>query len=223
MIISQNGEFEMKADKKNFRGVVTRYSWHDARWFAVIGFAPYVIAFAGMVTSSVSYFGWRFDIGTFLGLGSFELTEAMIMFPIYFIITMAFFAGGLEWYVLCRHCPCYEYSGREHGNENRFYCLANWGSPKLFKYKPGRISRAGQATFLGFTGFFLLFPILYFVDRWEFVLFQLVTAFSFMVTIRHWCCSQCPNFGCILNCVPDEIKAEFLQAVESGEVYGSYL
>ena len=205
--------------QKVYHDVVARYNNHDARWFATIGFAPYIIAFAGMVTSSISYFGWSFDIGSFFGLGSFVLTEGMIMLIVYFIISMGFFAGGLEWYVLCRHCPCYEYSGEEHGKENRFYCLANWGSPKLFKFKPGGISRLGQATFLIFTAFFLLFPILYFLDRWEFVLFQLVMAVFFIVTLRHWGCSQCPNFSCILNCVPKEKREKFLKAVEAGEVY----
>ena len=204
---------------KAFHGVVARYHWHDARWFATIGFAPYIVAFAGMATSSISYFGWSFDIGALFGLGSFVLNEGTLMFAVYFILTMAFFGGGLEWYVLCRHCPCYEYSGKEQGKENRFYCLGNWGSPKLFKYKPGHISRGAQSTFLGFTSLFLLFPILYFLDRWEFVLFQIVMAISFLVTIRHWSCSQCPNFGCILNCVPENRREEFLKAVESGEIY----
>jgi hypothetical protein len=207
-------------DKKVFHGVVARYHFHDARWFATIGFAPYIIAFVGMITSSVSYLGWSFDIGTFFGLGTFTLTEPVLMFILYFIISMLFFAGGIEWYVLCSHCPCYEYSGQEHGNENRFYCLANWGSPKLFKYKPGHINRGGQAVFLGFVGFFLLFPIVYFLDRWEFVFFQLVMVIIFAVSLRHWSCSSCPNFGCILNCVPQDKKEKFLKDVESGEIYG---
>ena len=211
----------MTEDKqKVYHGVVARYHFHDARWFAVIGWAPFVIAFAGMVTSSISYFGWSFDIGAAIGPGSFVLTEGMLMLAVYFIISMLFFVGGIEWYVLCRHCPCYEYSGEEHGNEKRFYCLANWGSPKLFKYKPGHISRGGQGVFLGFVGFFLLFPIVYFLDRWAFVLFQLVLAAIFTITLRHWACSSCPNFGCILNCVPEDKKEEFLRAMEAGEVYG---
>ncbi|MHA3964636.1 MAG: hypothetical protein AM325_013980 [Candidatus Thorarchaeota archaeon SMTZ1-45] len=208
-----------KVKQRVFHGVVARYHWHDARWFATVGWAPFVIAFAGMVTSSISYFGWSFNVGSYLGLGSFILTEGMLMLILYFIISMAFFAGGLEWYVLCRHCPCYEFSGKEHGKENRFYCLGNWGSPKLFKYNPGRISRFRQATFLGFTGFFLLFPIVYFVDRWEFVLFQLVMAVSFIVTLRHWACSQCPNFGCILNCVSEDDSKKFLEGLDKGEIY----
>jgi hypothetical protein len=205
--------------KKVIQGVVARYHWYDARWFATIGFAPYIIAFVGMITSSISYLGWSFDIGAFFGLGSFILTEPILMFILYFVITMLFFAGGIEWYVLCRHCPCYEHSGKEHGNEGRFYCLANWGSPKLFKYKPGQISRGGQAVFLGFVGFFLLFPIVYFLDRWEFVFFQLLFAVIFSVSLRHWSCSSCPNFGCVLNCVSEENRERFLESLSKGEIY----
>jgi hypothetical protein len=184
-----------------------------------MGFAPMVVGAIGMFGSSVSYFAWTFDIGSVLGLGPFVLGEGVLMFPIYFALSMLFFAGGIEWYVLCRHCPCYEHSGTEHGNERRFYCLANWGSPKIFKYKPSRISRLGQAAFLIGSGFFILFPILYLLDRWDFLLIQLVVAVSFMVTLRHWGCSQCPNFGCILNCVDEENQQAFADAVERGEVY----
>jgi hypothetical protein len=208
-----------EVERKTCHGIVSQYHWYDARWFAIIGFAPYIIAFAGMTTTSVSYFGWSFDIGSFLGLGPFILSEGMLMFVVYFTITMLFFAGGIEWYVLCRHCPCYEHSGVAHENEGRFFCLANWGSPKLFKYKPGQISRVGQATFLIFVGFFLLFPIVYFIDRWEFVLFQLTFALIFTVTLRHWGCSSCPNFGCVLNCVDEKSKQRFLQDLQEDKIY----
>ena len=207
-------------ERKTCYGIVTQYNWHDARWFAVIGFAPYLIAFAGMVTTNVSYFGWSFDIGSFLGLSPFIISEGMLMFAVYFIITMLFFAGGIEWYVLCRHCPCYEHSGVEHDNEHRFYCVGNWGSPKLFKYKPGQISRAGQATFLIFVGFFLFFPILYYIDSWSFILFQLTYAAIFATTLRHWACANCPNFGCVLNCVDEDSKEKFLKDLTEGKIYG---
>jgi len=195
-------------------GVVMRYHFHDMRWFAILGFAPLIVGTIGMVGSSVSYFGLSFDIGTFLGLSSFTLTESMLMIPIIFVLSMLFFAGGLEWYVLCRHCPCYEYSGRDHGNENRFYCLGNWGSPKLFKYKPGHISRGGQATFVFFSGFYVLSPIFYLIDRWELVIIQLVMVITFFVTLHHWACSHCPNFGCILNAVTEEDRKKFLKAMD---------
>ena len=206
-------------ERRKCHDVVAQYHWHDARWFATIGFAPFIIAFAGMVTTSVSYLGWSLDIGSVLGMEPFVLTEGMLMFPVYLIISMLFFAGGIEWYVLCRHCPCYEHSGKPHGKEGRFYCLANWGSPKIFKYKPGHISRVGQATFLLFVSFFLLFPIMYFIDRWEFVLFQLMFALIFALTLRHFGCSQCPNFGCILNCVDEDNRQKFLEDLKEGKIY----
>jgi hypothetical protein len=210
----------MSEEKQNVCcDVVTRYHFHDARWFAIIGFAPLIVGAVGMIGSTVSYFGLSFDIGTFVGLSPFILTESMLMIPIIFIVSMLFFAGGLEWYVLCRHCPCYEYSGKDHNNEKRFYCLGNWGSPKIFKYKPGRISRGGQATFLFFSGFYVLSPIFYLIDRWELVIIQLVMAITFFVTLHHWECSHCPNFGCILNAVPEENKKKFLEAMERGEIY----
>lgn len=205
--------------EKMYFDIVARYHFHDARWFMIIGFAPMIVGAVGMIGSSVSYFGLSFDIGSFFGFGPFILTESMIMIPVIFIISMLFFAGGLEWYVLCRHCPCYEYSGKEHGNENRFYCLANWASPKWFKYKPGKISRGGQFTFLFFSGFFVLAPIFYLIDRWEFVIIQLVLAITFFATLRQWGCSHCPNFGCILNTVPEENRKKFLEAMEQGKIY----
>jgi len=200
-------------------GVTVRYTVHDMRWFAVLGFAPFIVGASGMVVSSVSYFGITYDIGAALGFGSFVLTESMIMVAVFFLFGMLFFAGGIEWYVLCRHCPCYEYSGKVHGTEGRFYCLGNWGSPKLFKYKPGRISRGGQLVFLTWSLLFYALPILYLVDRLELVFVQIVVIAAFFLTLRHWCCSTCPNFGCILNCVPGENKSGFLDALESGQVY----
>lgn len=203
----------------HYDGVTVRYTVHDMRWFAALGFVPFIVGASGMIFSSVSYFGINYDIGAVLGLGSFVLTESMIMVAVFFLFGMLFFAGGIEWYVLCRHCPCYGYSGKAHGTEGRFYCLANWGSPKLFKYKPGRINRGEQLVFLIWSSLFYALPILYLVDRLELVIVQIIVIVAFFLTLRHWCCSTCPNFGCILNCVPAENKFEFLEALESGQVY----
>ena len=200
-------------------GVTARYTVHDMRWFAAFGFIPFVVGALGMVFSTVNYFGISYDFGEALGLGSFVLTESMIMIAVFFLFGMLFFAGGIEWYVLCRHCPCYQYSGKARGNEGRFYCLGNWGSPKLFKYKPGRISRGGQLVFLTWSLLFYALPILYLVDRLELVAIQIVVIVSFFLTLRHWCCSMCPNFGCILNCVPGEARSRFLEVLESSQVY----
>jgi hypothetical protein len=212
---------DKSTDKQNIHcGIHARYSSKEARWFATVSFAVMIVAYIAMWGSSISYFGFSFDIGSFLGLDSFLLTESMLMIPLHFLVAMIFFGGGVEWYVLCRHCPCYEHSGKEHGNESRFYCLANWGSPKVFKYEPAPVSRAGQVVFLIWgIGFAFLFPIIYLIDRFGWALAYLLVALAFLHTLRHFYCSTCPMFSCALNCVPEEKKEEFILKLESGDIY----
>ena len=200
-------------------GIHARYSSKDVRWFGIMSFSVMIMAYIGMAGSSISYLGLSFDIGAFLGLGSFVLTESMIMIPVIFLVSMVFF-GFFEWYVLCRHCPCYEYSGKEHGNENRFYCLANWGSPKLFRYDPTPVSTVGRIVFLVWgIGIAFLSPLLYLWDRIPWLISYLLMTVAFFTTLRHWGCSSCPNFGCALNCVPEEKRVEFQKLFDAGEIY----
>ncbi|MFW9919041.1 MAG: hypothetical protein ACFFED_05535 [Candidatus Thorarchaeota archaeon] len=201
-------------------GIHARYSSNDARWFATISFAVMILAYVGLAGSSIIYFGWSVDIGAVLGLGSFILSESVIMIPVHFIIAMIFF-GGVEWYVLCRHCPCYDHSGKEHGNENKFYCLANWGSPKIFKYSPTPVSTAGRAVFLIWgIGWSFLFPLLYLWDRLDWLVGYGLVMVAFLTTLRHWGCSSCPNFGCALNCTPERNREAFSKLLDSGDIYG---
>ena len=211
----------LDADKKQkvYCGIHARYDSNDARWFATISFSVMIFAYIGMASSSISYLGWSLDIGSIIGLGSFVLTESMIMIPLHLIIAMIFF-GGVEWYVLCRHCPCYEHSGKEHGNPNKFYCLANWGSPKIFKYSPTPVSTAGRAVFLIWgIGWAFLFPLVYLWDRLDWFLGYSLVMVAFLATLRHWGCASCPNFGCALNCTPEKNREEFSKVLNDGEIY----
>lgn len=201
-------------------GIHVRYHRNDARWFAIISLATMLISYIGMANSSISYFGFSSDIGSYLSLYPFIVSESMIMIPFHFLIAMMFFAG-VEWYVLCRHCPCYEYSGKEHRNEDKFYCLANWGSPKLFKYKSSSVSTTGRVVFLAWgIGFSFLFQTLYLWDRLDWLVAYLFIVFMFLATLRHWACSSCPNFGCVLNCVPEDDRKRFIEEMKSGKIYG---
>ncbi len=201
-------------------GIHARYTSRQAQWFMMMSFTAMIVGYVGFWGSSISYFGLSLDIGLILGLDSFVLTESMLMIPIHFIVSMIFFAGGIEWYLLCRHCPCYEHSGKEHGNEGRFYCLANWGSPKLFKYDPAPVTRFGQAVFLLWgIGFAFIFPIIYLLDRFGWLLVYALVTSSFFISLQHFHCSTCPNFGCFLNTVPEEKRKEFLEVLRSGEIY----
>ncbi len=200
--------------RRMHHGVIAHYRKKDMMQFAILGFTPFIIGAIGMATSSISYLGWSID------LGFIQLTEVVLMIPVIFTLSMLFFAGGIEWYVLCRHCPCYEYSGSDHGNEKRFYCLANWGSPKWFKYEPSPISRGGQFVFLFFALFYVVSPILYLWDRWPLFLLQIAMSIAFLLILRRTWCVTCPNFHCILNNVPKANREKFLEMLESGQIYG---
>ncbi|MHA1930171.1 MAG: hypothetical protein ACTSV2_16490 [Candidatus Thorarchaeota archaeon] len=204
----------VQENQRMYHGVIARYRKKDTGQFAILGFVPFIIGALGMATSSISYFGWTLD------LGIIQLTEGQVMIPVLLIISMLFFAGGIEWYVLCRHCPCYEHSGKEHSNEKRFYCLANWASPKLFKYAPGKISVGAKLVFLFFAIFYIISPVLYLWDRWPLVILQAILTVSFLMILRHVWCATCPNFGCVLNCVPEENREKFLESLKSGQIYG---
>ncbi len=219
MIGLERENLDTDEKQKVYCGIHARYDSSDARWFATISFSVMIFAYIGLSSSSISYLGWSIDIGTILGLSSFVLSEPMIMIPLHFIIAMIFF-GGVEWYVLCRHCPCYEHSGMEHGNKNKFYCLANWGSPKIFKYSPTPVSTAGRAVFLIWgIGWSFLFPFVYLWDRLDWFLGYGLVMIAFLATLRHWGCSSCPNFGCALNCTTEKNREDFSKMLDSGEIY----
>ena len=90
---------------------------------------------------------------------------------------------------------------------------------RLFKYKPGHINRGAQLVFLIWAWLYAVLPILYFWNRFEWVIAQVVIVGVLFITLRHYGCTSCPNFGCILNIVPQENRDKFLEAMNAGEIY----
>ncbi|WP_455283871.1 hypothetical protein [[Eubacterium] cellulosolvens] len=207
-----------KTDSTFHLGVRLRYDKSDLKWFMLFGWTPLLTGAIFMATSSISYLGLGFMIGPL------AINEGTIMILPLLALSMTFFVG-VEWYVLCRHCPIYQYSGQEHDNEKRFYCVGNWGSPKLFRYKPGKISWIEKVTFILWPTLSFCFPLLYVLDRFELILIQLLIVFVFWFTLNHWLCASCPNFGCILNHVPSDQRREFQETMTKwyprGSVEGS--
>ena len=121
-------------------------------------------------------------------------------------ILLAFF-GFVEIRVMCSHCPHYA----EEGSTLR--CWANYGSPKLWRYRPGPMSTAenyaffaGLAVVWGYPMGFLLTGGLWFL----LTLYVLVNA-AFLVTLKRFLCSRCMNFACPLNGVPEPVRAAFFE------------
>ncbi len=122
------------------------------------------------------------------------------------VIIFGYF-GFVEIRVMCSHCPHYAEPGKS------LQCWANYGSPRLWKYRPGPMSTMEKFVFL--TGLVLIwgYPLafLLFGLQWFFLAIYLLTSISFFVTLRHSNCSQCMNFACPLNTVDEKVRAEFFK------------
>lgn len=136
------------------------------------------------------------------GAGIYYISGWLLLIWVIFVI--AFF-GFIEIRVLCSHCPHYAES------EKTLKCWANYGSPKLWKYRPGPITILEKIILLG--GFLIVwgYPLLFLVfGRQLFLLIvYLITTGGFFVTLKTFLCSQCMNFACPLNSVNKEIRGQF--------------
>jgi hypothetical protein len=122
------------------------------------------------------------------------------------LFVIAFF-GFIEIRVMCSHCPHYA----EPGNSLR--CWANYGSPKLWTYRPGPMSIIEKVVF--FSGFVVVwgYPLLFLIlsGRLFFLLIYLIATAGFFMTLKTYLCSQCMNFACPLNSVIDENRQQFFE------------
>jgi hypothetical protein len=115
--------------------------------------------------------------------------------------------GFIEIRVMCSHCPHYAEEG------NSLTCWANYGSPKLWKYRPGPMTLWEKVTF--FAGFACVwgYPLFFLIAAFQLFLLivYLLTVAGFFTTLRMFLCSQCMNFACPLNTVNDEERRPFFE------------
>jgi hypothetical protein len=131
--------------------------------------------------------------------GGWPLFPWLIMFISYF--------GFIEIRVLCSHCPHYA------EKERSLKCWANFGSPKVWKFRPGPMTTLEKTIYLG--GFVLLwgYPLFFIVYAFHVVLFAayVPAATGFFMLLRKGFCKRCMNFACPLNHVKVEDRKEFLR------------
>jgi len=140
-----------------------------------------------------------------LGVYGINLTCTWMLIPWLFFV-VAFF-GFIEIRVMCSHCPHYAES------EKSLKCWANYGSPKLWNYKPGPMTIVEKTIFFG--GFVIVWgypaPILIFSHQLFLLLVYLITTSGFFMTLKTFLCSQCMNFACPLNSVNEEKRNQFFE------------
>ena len=136
------------------------------------------------------------------GIGVYRLG---FWFLIFWIVSILSYFGLIEIRVMCAHCPHYAEPG------NSLKCWANYGSPKLWRYRPGPMSRIEKVVFLG--GLILIFGyplVLFLINAVWFLtgLFGIAVVGAFTL-MRKSMCSQCMNFACPLNLVDEDRKKSF--------------
>jgi hypothetical protein len=114
--------------------------------------------------------------------------------------------GLVEIRVMCSHCPHYAEPGTKS-----LQCWANYGSPKLWKYRPGPMTRAETVVF--FAGLVLVagYPLVLLTYSQQWLLLALFAALVIVMgtVMGRLMCSWCMNFACPLNCVDPSTRALF--------------
>ena len=122
------------------------------------------------------------------------------------LIVFTYF-GFVEIRVMCSHCPHYAEPGKS------LQCWANYGSPRLWKYRPGPMTTAEKFVFG--AGLVLIFgyPFVFLIVglQWFLLAVYLLVGISFYLTLRRSYCSECMNFACPLNLVDENVRAEFFK------------
>jgi hypothetical protein len=115
--------------------------------------------------------------------------------------------GLLEIRVMCSHCPHYAEAG------SSLKCWANYGSPKLWTYRPGPMSR--MEAFLFFAGMIAVlgYPLAFLLAgrQWFLLLMYALTVAAAGTTLKMAFCAQCMNFACPLNTVGGAGRQAFFE------------
>jgi hypothetical protein len=142
--------------------------------------------------------------GLLLGALAIRMYQRQWLIP--WVVACAAFFGLVEIRVLCSHCPHYAQPGRV------LRCWADYGSPKLWRYRPGPLSRVERLVLL--SGFAAIwgFPLGTALVGRDFVLVgaMVVAIAGFYAALRRRFCSRCMNFACPLNVVPQQARDDFL-------------
>ena len=143
---------------------------------------------------------------TFL-LGGAGIYHAGGWWLVLWVLIIIGYFGFVEIRVMCSHCPHYAEEG------SSLKCWANYGSPKIWKYRPGPMDLLEKVVFL--SGFAIVwgYPLYFLIIKFQFFLLMvyLITVAGFFMTLKLFLCSQCMNFACPLNAVSDDVRRDFFK------------
>jgi hypothetical protein len=137
------------------------------------------------------------------GIGIARINSWFLML---WIVACVSFFGFAEIRALCAHCPHYAEPGI-----SSLRCWANFGSPKLWRYRPGPMTGPDKAVFWGGISFIAVYPLAVLLVGGQWALLGvygvLLAATAFMM--KTFMCRRCMNFACPLNSVPPAVRSAF--------------
>lgn len=130
----------------------------------------------------------------------FFLIPWLIMFLLYF--------GFIEIRVMCSHCPHYAET-----ETKTLKCWANYGSPKLWKYRPGPMSTLEKIVFILGGLLIAVYPLLLIIlsQNYPILVVYLILIVVCFYYMRTYMCNQCINFACPANRVDKKVREKFFQ------------
>lgn len=135
--------------------------------------------------------------------------SALLLIPWGIFIFLYF--GLIEIRVMCSHCPHYA-----EPDIKSLKCWANYGSPKIWKYRPGPMSILEKIIFI--SGFaMILFPpivILFIQQNFIFAIVYSILLVLWKFLLKVFYCNRCINFACPFNAVDNDTKESFFDKNE---------
>lgn len=138
------------------------------------------------------------------GIGVYRLG---IWFFIPWVLFIFAYFGLIEIRVMCSHCPHYAEPG------NSLKCWANYGSPKLWRYRPGPMSTVEKVVFFAGLMVVIGYPFVQFLvySKWFLLILYGVAVIGAYLFMRKAMCARCMNFACPLNLVDEGKKETFFE------------
>lgn len=150
---------------------------------------------------------WAMALAVFI-FAAYSIYIFNPFFLIPWILFIIIFFGFIEIRVMCSHCPHYAEPGLK-----ALKCWANYGSPKLWKYRPGPMSVMEKAVF--YLGFIIIAgpSIIFLLIQRHFLLAVIysVLLIIFKLALKYLFCKRCINFACPFNNVDYDTRKIFFE------------
>jgi len=129
------------------------------------------------------------------------------LFIIPWIALIISYFGFIEIRVMCSHCPHYA-----EPEIKSLKCWANYGSPKIWKYRPGPMSLNEKIIFYLGLILIIIYPYIFILLSYNFIIMIIYTAFTFisLFMLHAFLCTKCMNFACPFNKVDKNTRKKFM-------------